>query len=303
METRIVRLSFLGPVHFGRGRLSDSSYACDAATLFSALYIEALHAGVQEQLLDAARCGELALSDAFPYIGGTLYLPKPMVAPDTYSRLNEERMAREGRADSRERKANKKLAYVPATRYGDYLAGTFEALDELGRFGLGESHLQAKVSLTGADGRLSVPYFVGGFSFAAGAGLYFVARGTYDLTPLLEQLSYAGLGGKRTSGYGRFSFDLVSTDPLAQANPHGQRLGASILLSSAAPRPDELTDGLLEGARYQLVRKGGFVQSATHSATPQKKRDLYLFAAGSVFRRTFAGDVFDVNATPGGHPV
>jgi CRISPR-associated protein Csm4 len=45
------------------------------------------------------------------------------------------------------------------------------------------------------------------------------------------------------------------------------------------------------------------VQSATHSANPQKKRDLFLFAAGSTFSRPFDGTVFDVNATPGAHPV
>ena len=76
-----------------------------------------------------------------------------------------------------------------------------------------------------------------------------------------------------------------------------------MLLSSALPREDELTDALLEGARYHLVRKGGFVQSASHAPTPRKKRSLCLFSSGSVFEGCFEGDVLDVNATLGAHPV
>ena len=80
-------------------------------------------------------------------------------------------------------------------------------------------------------------------------------------------------------------------------------MGSSVLLSTATPTQDELDDDLLRGARYRVVRKGGFVQSATHSANPQKKRDLYLFTPGSTFGKRFAGDVYDVNVTPGAHPV
>lgn len=324
-----VKLEFRGPIHLGKGRLSDSSFSCDAATLFSALYIEALRMGVADDLLDAARCGGLKLSDTFPYIGDTLYLPKPMVATDAFDTQSRAREARGERMDSRERKANKKLAYVPAASYPSYLAGTFDAMAALEGFELGNASLQARVNLTRADGGDARPYFVGGYSFAPGAGLYFMSSGTYDLVPLLEQLSYSGLGGKRTSGYGRFEFCVQGNSPLAQVRrrssqqaqtrqrgkskrsrrrataqaTHATQPKTYVLLSSALPAPDELTDALLEGARYRLVHRGGFVQSTTHSDTPQKKRDMYLFAAGSTFERRFEGDVFDVNATSGSHAV
>ena len=303
MATKTVKLAFRGPVHFGQGRLSDSGYACDAATLFSALFIEALHEGVQDELLEAARCGEFALSDAFPYIGDTLYLPKPMVAPGLFDARNQERESLEGRQDSRERKANKKLAYVPAQRYADYLTGEFDSLSELGHFDLGEASLQTKVNLTRSDSDDARPYFVGGYSFAPGAGLYFLVKGGFDVLPLLEQLGYAGIGGKRTSGYGQFEYQVENKDPLAQVTSQVKSTGSFVLLATSAPRSSELNDELLEGARYRLVRKGGFVQSASHSKTPQKKRDLFLFAAGSTFSHRFEGDVFDVNATAGSHPV
>ena len=75
MATRMVKLTFQAPVHFGDGRLSDGEYTCDAATLFSALFIEALKAGCADELLVAAKSGGFSISDAFPYIGERLYIP------------------------------------------------------------------------------------------------------------------------------------------------------------------------------------------------------------------------------------
>ena len=299
METKIVKLSFRGPVHFGGGRLSDGRAACDAATLFSALYIEALRTGDADKLLAAAKTGDFVLSDAFPYIGDSLYLPKPMVKPGTFDRGS----ASDTSQDSRERKANKKLSYVPITRYVSYLKGSFDAMRELDSFKLGKAFLQTKVNLLRARGDDAKPYHVGGYSFEPGAGLYFLVRSPFPIEPLLEQLSYSGLGGKRSSGFGRFSFAEKSAGGLGElvnAKPKGR---SAVLLSTAAPTSIELTDQLLEGARYRLVRRGGFVQSTTHAETPQKKRDLYLFAPGSMFAHRFDGDVFDVNVTPGAHPV
>lgn len=300
MDGKLVKLHFPGPVHFGRGRLADSAYTCDAATLFSALFIEALHMGCEGDLLDAAREGGLTLSDAFPYKADVLYLPKPLVQ-------TEPKAAASQRPDSREKKANKKLDYIPAASYGAYLDGSFDALAEhqgLARSGgFGSSYVQTKVNLTRADGPDAKPYRVGGFRFALAAGIYFVAQGGYDLEPLLEQLQYAGLGGKRTSGYGRFSYEVRPAAVLDEALCVPAQGHRHVLLASAVPREGELTESLLEGARYRLVRKGGFVQSASHAATPQKKRDLYLFAPGSVFSVRFDGAVFDVNDTPGAHPV
>lgn len=300
MAERVYRLAFRGPVHFGGDRLSESAYGCDAGTIFSALYLEALRMGLADGLLAAVRSGELWLSDALPYIGDELYVPKPVLLPG---------MARgdadETDRDPRMRKAAKKLAYIPSSRLDAYIGGTLDFVGELDRFDLGVSELRGKVAVQRSADDKPRPFFVGSFSFAPGAGLYVLTRGSYDLGPILESLAYAGLGGKRSSGYGRFSFEEDRTEAIGLLSGSGGpgRPGHAMLLSSAAPTSEELTDDLLAGAGYRLVRKGGFVQSATHARSAQKKRDLYVFAAGSVFERTFLGDVFDVNATPGAHPV
>lgn len=301
MDGKLVKLRFLGPVHFGQGRLTDGACTCDAATLFSALFIEALQLGQQDALLEAAQMGELALSDGFPFRADTLYLPKPLVE------LAMPRTAPEQSPDSREKKANKKLDYISAASYGAYLGGSFDALHEYERLaqggGFGSAYVQTKVNLTHADDPNANPYQVGGFRFAPNAGIYFLVRGGYNIESLLDQLQYSGLGGKRTSGYGRFSYVVESASPFSNQLAISPAGGRHMLLSSAAPREEELTEGLLSGARYKLLRKGGFVQSTSHAITAQKKRDLYVFGPGSVFSRTFEGAVFDVNSAPGAHPV
>ncbi len=293
MDGRIVRLSFLTPVHFGAGRLFESGYTFDAATFFSALYIEALKLGCSKELLSAARAGELELSDAFPYVGDTLYLPKPMVRPSR----------RHAASDSRVRKAAKKLDYIPASRLGDYLAGALDPVGEYSRFNVGVSAVQTKVNLTYEHKDDAEPYHVGVFSFRPHAGVYVVVRGGYDLEPLLGSLQYSGIGGRRSSGLGRFEFEINPLDLAQRISASASDTARHLLLSTAMPTQAELSDDLLRDACYKLVRRGGFVQSTIHHMTPQKKRDLYLVAAGSVFIHTFVGDVFDVNATEGAHPV
>ncbi len=296
MADQIAKLSFNGPVHFGARRLSDGMYTCDASTLFSALYIEAMSAGCADELLYAAKTSKLQLSDAFPYIGEQLYIPKPMLN-------NIQHAAKQAEAtDSRERKASKKLKYIPLTALGDYLTGGFSFVNALEQFELGASFVRTKVNLTRATSDDAEPYHVGAFEFSPRCGVYFVIRGSYDVSPLIEQLGYSGIGGKRTSGYGRFTPQFENADAFGAslANVVSKR---AMLLSSSLPREAELTDELLAGAKYHLNRKGGFVQSTTHAETFRKKQDMWMFAPGSVFSHGFMGDVFDVNATPGSHSV
>lgn len=299
MNVQAYKLKFRAPVHFGNGRLSESAYTCDAATLFSALYIEALHLGIQDDLMDAAQSGEFKISDAMPYADETLFLPKPMLAAGPESADKR----KESETDSRARKAAKKLDYIAADRLSSFLDGSFDFVTELERFDLGESALQTKVNLTRESKNDADPYHVGSFSFREGAGIYFLCEGNFDISPLMEQLAYAGLGGKRSSGFGRFEYSVSSNTPLdtkraGVKTPHGH-----MLLSTALPAESELDESLLLNARYRIVRKGGFIQSSSHSLSPQKKRDFYLFTAGSVFPHAFEGSVFDVNETPSAHAV
>ena len=52
----------------------------------------------------------------------------------------------------------------------------------------------------------------------------------------------------------------------------------------------------------QPSRRGGFIQSETYAAEPQKKDTQYFLAAGSVLKRKFSGGLFNVGES-GKHPV
>ncbi|OUO91763.1 type III-A CRISPR-associated RAMP protein Csm4 [Gordonibacter sp. An230] len=296
MRTRLVKLSFAAPVHFGAGRLSDGECACSADTLFSALFIEALGQDASEDLLRAVRSGGFLISDAFPWIGDTHYLPKPFAAPAS---MGGERV--EG-VDSAAKKAFKKLRYVPWDSYGSYFDGSLDAVEALRalREGLGAGGVVSKVNLQREDRDEAEPYHVGGFRFGEDAGLYFLAQGDYGFEPLLETLSCSGLGGKRSSGYGRFEYEVRDCDGFISCE--GIPTGMRVLLSSAAPTADELSDELLRGASCSLVKRSGFVQSQNYAPMPLKKRDFFVFDAGSTFEMAFSGDVFDVSVG-GAHPV
>lgn len=73
------KLEFPKGVHFGKGMLNDSTNTFHADMLFSALYIEALKIGKESLFYEMADKRELLFSDAFPYMGETYFLPKPMI--------------------------------------------------------------------------------------------------------------------------------------------------------------------------------------------------------------------------------
>ncbi|MDR0501202.1 MAG: type III-A CRISPR-associated RAMP protein Csm4 [Coriobacteriales bacterium] len=277
----------------------------------------------------------------------TYYLPKPYIAVEKSARNQEDAPAMQianastnenadgsastnsnnsEQAQSQIKKAMKKLKYIPASMLSSYLTSNIDPFQENENFKLGTPSLTTKVNLTYVNGEDDVqgassqsdakPYHVGGFTYEDNAGLYFIvqtsAQNPFDLQSILEPLQYSGLGGKRSSGYGRFEYEIVSSAEISELlnikdkkDMNGTKdMGGSvkILLSSAAPTNKELTEELLQGASYQLLRRSGFVQSDTYALTQQKKRDLYTFAAGSVFCQTFSGDVFDVSMTVGGNP-
>ena len=80
-----------------------------------------------------------------------------------------------------------------------------------------------------------------------------------------------------------------------------ERKKYAMLMSLALPKDEELEDAL-QGASYQLVKKSGFVASDTYAPQQMRKKDLYVFKAGSCFQHSFQGDLWDVSEA-GMHPV
>lgn len=292
MIYQVYKLEFLNNVHFGKNSLNDAEISFSADTLFSALCLEAVKSGELEPLYETVQTGNLIFSDAFPYQEKTYYLPKP------YFRVE----AKENRGNSSEKKKIKKMKYIPAEELGAWLKGEFipNALSDLSE--LGKTGIKVSVAVRGKEE--PEPYRVKYFAFNDRNGLYFIAGGTEKSLKLLENLmmglSYSGLGGKRYSGMGRFDYTVTDVPEIIKKRLH-QKASRYMLLSTALPRENELEE-VLYGAEYQLVRRGGFVASENYAEQQMRKKDLYVFAAGSCFEKTFTGNVYDVSSG-GSHPV
>lgn len=295
MEYTIYKLKFLNGVHYGINSLENTKYTFLADTLFSALCIEAIKRGQQylDELVYYVKSGQLLFSDAFPYIQDEYYLPKPML-----------HIENDFQGDSIIKKAYKKMNFVPLTGFEEYLKGTLaiEKAYDLTKFGFTDSRVSA--SVRGEEE--TMPYRIGIYYYKEGCGLYLLVKWEKGkilelFEELLEGVSYSGIGGKKSAGLGRFEFYKVKTLPQQLRNRINKEKGKFMTLSVSLPTEQEL-DAVIEHGSYLLEKRSGFVDSSNYALQQRRKKDLYVFQAGSCFTDKFEGDVYDV-ASGGGHPV
>ena len=93
---------------------------------------------------------------------------------------------------------------------------------------------------------------------------------------LMESISYTGLGGKISAGYGKFglSIDTPGKDIVKNFENIGNYKDI-MSLSLCLPREEELENSLIE-ASYIVVKKSGFVASSNYAKTFRKKKDIYM---------------------------
>lgn len=296
MEYKLYRLTFQSAVHFGRYNLDEGEYSCCADTLFSALCQEALKIGdsVLQDFWHDTKEGSLLLSDLFPYVGSTYYIPKPMKRIESA----------DNSGNSVIKKAYKKLKYIPMDMLDVYLRGEYDVLNAPDLEELGHFEMKNVVSVRGET--KSEPYRIGTYYYKPGNGLYFIVgyqkEKSLDLIEiLLENLSFSGIGGKRASGLGRFELfhGKLPQKFCARLEKNGSRY---MSLSVALPTDDEL-ETVLNDAEYLLCKRSGFVVSEQYAPKQMRKRDLYVFKSGSCFTERFHGDIYDVSDKACGHPV
>lgn len=295
MEYTMYRLTFQTAVHFGRQNLDEGEYTCCADTLFSALCQEAFKLGehVLQRLYHETKEGKLLFSDTFPYMKQTYFLPKPI------KRIESDR--REG--DSTVKKAFKKLKYIPVDMLDTYLQGEFDIMNAPDFDSYGHFEMKTAVSIRGEVE--TMPYRIGTYYYNAGNGLYLIVGyqnkdGLALVEELLKMLSFSGLGGKRTAGFGRFN--LIQDDIPMELHKRLESQGTQYMSLSVALPTDQELESAMNGADYLLCRRSGFVASENYAKEQMRKKDLYVFKAGSCFGTRFCGDIYDVS-DGGRHPV
>lgn len=295
MNYVIYKLYFLNGVHFGNNSLESSAYTFCADTLFSALCLEAAKMG-EDRFTSFYTCvkeHQLLFSDAFPFRGNQYYLPKPFLYID-YG---------DNTGDSTIKKAYKKMKYISCDHFEQYLKGLLSPEQTHGLNEFGYTYQKVSASIRGE--KETVPYRTGVFYYREGNGVYIIAgtetpTAEKQLDELLDSLSYSGIGGKRSSGLGRFTYHKVEIPKLLTTRLTGNWT-QYMTLSLSLPRENELT-AVISEANYSLIKRSGFVASEHYAEEQLRKNDLYVFSAGSCFHRKYEGDIFDVS-NYGRHPV
>ncbi len=332
----VYRLVPRGPFHFGeRGvGIEETADIFHSDSLFSALcatvregWGEATLAGLLAAFRDAAE-PPFRLSSCFPYAGDVLFFPRPMLSP--------------GPLDPEAAKRLKQTRFVSRALLAHWLAG--EALTaelDAANF-LPESQawlsraererLSPLLPPAGAEGvaralwwkgevprvtvdrcsAASAVYRCGRLVFRADCGLYFLVEWrdtTYrDLVEeALAVLGDAGLGGRRSAGYGQFTQQPAQELdwPVPPAREAAAAADALLTLALYWPTRDELTAGVLdEPARFDLIARYGWL--ASPDGPMLRRREVRMIAEGSLLapRAAVRGALAEV--TPAGftaHPV
>jgi len=292
MNYNIYKLYFKTPVHFGKGRLNTSSNTFFADTLFSAMCKEAImlygDKGAK-MLYNMVLENKLKLSDAMPFFNDNiLFVPKPIM--DIECSLHFERKL-------------EKLDYIPIEHINNFSdesydpSNAIEMLEKMGKEGV---HTCVAVK----EFEDNEPYNVGIYSFAENCGLYFIAVTDQNIEEnideIMKSLSFTGLGGKISSGLGKFEYKKCKINKSIIQNFEKQS-DVYMTLSVSMANDSELENAVKE-AGYKMIKRSGFVSSENYSYKMLKKRDFYCFKGGSCFKTKFEGGVFDVSSG-GNHPV
>lgn len=287
------KLDFKTAVHFGSGNLSDSGNRLMADTIFSALCHEAVKYNELDLLIKFVEQGKIRISDAFPCNENTYYLPKPML------RINTE-------SDSEIKKKAKKLEYVSTNKFKEYLEGKMDISMESNKLSeMGFSEIRTNTFIT--TGEDAKPYSVGTYCFRENWGLYIIVGYVKEenlnfIENLLISLSYSGIGGKRSSGLGKFELNYAKLPRFITENLVNECSQSRVMTLSTSMCQDDVLEEVLEDARCSLVKRSGFVSSETFALQAVKKQDFYCFQSGSVFTKCFKGQLKDVSKS-GSHPV
>lgn len=300
MEHFLYRLKFTTALHMGKdtgaGSLDDCRMNIHADTIFAALCCEAARGGKAAGLAELFACGALTISDALPYAGDELFLPRPVLYVENTRRAG----------DASLKKALKGVEYIPLSLFEEYLQGLRRLQPDIERFKqkFGRMVVGTRVALKGNSQPL--PYHVAAWKFAAGCGLYLVVRTAHEearrtFAALLARLGLSGVGGKQSSGWGKFDVTQSAVPAPLMKLITDSRASYQMLLGTALPADSELDD-MLADSWYSLVRRGGFIRSDNYAPGQLKKRTIYMLAPGSCLRQRFQGGMYDLS-DGGAHPV
>ncbi|AOF48270.1 type III-A CRISPR-associated RAMP protein Csm4 [Tetragenococcus halophilus] len=287
MTLKIYKMKFQH-AHFGEGILSESASSFDASRLYSALFLEAKKMDVVDEFMKLTQNANFVLSDAFPFIDDQPFLPKPI----GYPKVEQDNADDNLKKVRQTAKKLKKIFYLPLNQLELFLKQQAN-IEELAEY-------QAQLAEHSYTTQKGVDPFEVGVTVYNSA-LYVLASQSPLFDQLMDSLQYSGVGGKRSSGLGQYSLEILSLPDELAENLTTNKQQRVMALSTCLPMNQEMLT-CLDGANYLLKKSSGFAYSETAGAL-LRKQDLYKFKAGSTFQTSFTGDIVDVRPDNFPHPV
>lgn len=313
MDYYIYELKFITPVHIGTGKLSSTDNVINADTIFSALCIQQnkmFGEDTVEEIVNWAKEGNFLISDAMPYIDKNkdnkkeknLYIRKPLL----------------DKLDSNEKdnmldniKKIKKIKFINIKSAEKYVKDTVDFIDnieenkELDEIKSIKTKIQTMSSSRDMEKLKTgdmLPFKVATLNFEETTGLYIIVGLNNNIKgikvkfeKLLDSLGRVGIGGKKSSGLGKFEVikpKEKSDLKLTVKNDNNKDYNRFISLSTCMAKQEEIDT--INGKAYKIIKRSGFIDSATYAHNYMKKENFYAFESGSIFEEKFEGDVFIV---------
>lgn len=306
MKYCLYKLKFLTPVHFGDsaggGKLDRVSLTCSADTYFSALCQEAADLGKSvDQFVALFSESKLVISSLFPYFNNTLtkelelYLPKPLIIGQatehkvsSYQEVKQEATALKKLKKSLYIRSSEMESFYKAMMVGERYVTAAPVF--------ASDYISTRVNMRGEQ---PLPYYVGSYVFRKEAGLYFVvaaedAENLALLAELIESLGYSGIGGKKSSGYGKYEAIRI---PLDTENQSSDIAALEKLLKAEEPAinmciaplcPENGQGEAVKGGSYKLIKRSGFVALNEENI---KRSSFYMLSEGSCFASKLKGEM------------
>lgn len=312
----IFTLKFLTPVHFGDtangGSLDKFSLQCSADTLFAALCNEAANKGSDavETLVKKTAESKIVFSSLFPYWRTAdddlyFYLPKPLLKLEQEEQQSAKSFE-EIKQLATKLKKQKKSTYIRASQINSLL----ESGGSNGQFAVPEFAAPLVAGRVALREEKPLPYYVGSYVFSEHSGLYFILGVEHEeeftfIKDLLLSLGYSGIGGKRSSGYGKFELadnDLMLYDDgtAIALMLYNEKSKYQMCLAPVCPRVDEI-DVVKQGS-YKLIKRGGFIASSA-AKDNIKRNSIYMLQEGSCFPERLRGQMLQQTVDGLAHDV
>lgn len=301
MNYSLYKLSFKTGLHIGNSdggpSLDDGGMTIKSDTLFSAICCEAAKNKTIDKIYEYFNKNILNISDALPYSDMELYLPKPILYIKNESK-------EEG--DSSIKKALKAIEYIPLSLFERYLGGIKGGGIKPKEYKTSFGKMSVYTKVNKRDKAEPLPYHISSWSFKPNCGLYIILKYQDEkakrlFSGLLINLGLSGIGGKHTSGLGKFHVK-EETPPQKLLNLLMDKDAKyQMLLGTALPKDEEL-DEIVDKGWYKILRRGGFIKSESYSDRQLKKKSIYMLSSGSIILKRFDGNILDLSHK-GKHPV